>query len=256
MKWGNDPFDNDNDDVEFEGFRISFLERPKEPYFQGNMTMRGEAALVCHQEVMGLLGKRAIEKIAWSEKFFVSGFFIIPKSSGGHRPVVNLRKLNEFFRHQHFKMEGVGLLKETIRQNDYFVKIDLRDAYLSIPVHIDDRKFLQFTWKNEIFHFTTLAFGFSAAPWAFKKILKPVISHLRSEGMRLIIYLDDMLILNQSREGARNDFLRAVGIFLRCVFLINEEKSKGDPSQRIEYLGLLIDSWSLSLFLKRTKADH
>lgn len=57
-------------------------------------------------------------------------------------------------------MEGVGLLiKETVRQNDYFVKIDLCDAYLSILVHKDDRKFLQFTWQSEICHFTTLPLG-------------------------------------------------------------------------------------------------
>lgn len=95
-------------------------------------------------------------------------------------------------------MENVGLLKETVRQNDYSVKTDLRDAYLSIPVHKDDRKFLQFPWQNKIFHFTTLAFGLSATPWAFTKVLKPIISRLRNEGIRLIIYLDDMLILNQS----------------------------------------------------------
>lgn len=85
-------------------------------------------------------------------------------------------------------MVDVGVLKETIRQNDYFMKIDLHNAYLSIPVHIDDRKFLQFTWQNEIFHFTTLAFGLLAAPWVFTKILKPVISLLRSEDA-YIIYL-------------------------------------------------------------------
>lgn len=76
--------------------RLHFFERPREPSFQGNRPMWGEAALVCHQEVMGLLGKRATEKIAWSDKFFVSGLFIILKSSGGYRPLVNLRELNEF----------------------------------------------------------------------------------------------------------------------------------------------------------------
>lgn len=124
-------------------------------------------------------------------------------------------------------------------------KMNLRDFYLGILVHKHDRKFLQFTWQNEVFHFTTLEFGLPATPRAFTKISKPDISRFRSEGIRLIIYRDDMFMINQSKIGNRSDFLRAIRISLRCGFLIKEEKSRGDLNQRIEYLGLLINSCSL-----------
>lgn len=134
--------------------------------------------------------------------------------------------------------------------------MNLRDFYLGILVHKHDRKFLQFTWQNEVFHFTTLEFGLPATPRAFTKISKPDISRFRSVGIRLIIYRDDMFMINQSKIGNRSDFLRAIRISLRCGFLIKEEKSRGDLNQRIEYLGLLINSCSLSLYLRREKANQ
>jgi hypothetical protein len=40
-------------------------------------------------------------------------------------------------------MEGISSLQDLIHLDDYFVKIDLQDAYLTVPVHEDDRKFFR-----------------------------------------------------------------------------------------------------------------
>ncbi len=85
------------------------------------------------------------------------------------------------------------------------------------------------------------------------KILKPIVNFLRRQGLRLIIYLDDILILNSNAEGAGRYYLFAVSILEKCGFLTNLEKSVGTPEQFIEYLGLIIDSKSLSLFLRPEK---
>jgi hypothetical protein len=66
---------------------------------------------------------------------------VIPKRTGGFRPIVNLKALNKFVRPVYFKMEGIHLLQELIRPGDFFTKIDLKDAYLSLPLRKKDRKF-------------------------------------------------------------------------------------------------------------------
>jgi hypothetical protein len=104
-----------------------------------------------------------------------------------------------------------------------------------------------------LYEFQCLAFGLSSAPWIFTKILKPIVSFLRKNGLRLIIYLDDILILNSSAEGAERDYLFTVSILENCGFLINVDKSVGAPSQTMEYLGLVIDSKSFSLSLRLKK---
>ena len=49
------------------------------------------------------------------------------------RPVINLKKLNEWVTPQHFKMEGIGTLRELLRVNDWMVKIDLKDDDSNTP---------------------------------------------------------------------------------------------------------------------------
>ena len=90
---------------------------------------------------------------------------------------------------------------------DYFTKIDLTDTYLTLPLRKEDRKFVEIKLGEVIYQFRTLAFGVSSAPWIFTKMLKPVITCLRRQGVRLIIYLDDILLLNSCKVGARKIFL-------------------------------------------------
>jgi hypothetical protein len=211
---------------------------------------------ICDAEVASLLSKGAIEEIPFESSCFVSGIFVIPKSSGGFRPIINLKSLNKFVEHLHFKMEGVSVLRGMVRKGDFFTKIDLQDAYLTIPIHPDHAKFLQFIWNGALFQFTCLCFGLSSAPWSFTKILKPLVAFLRKKGIRIIVYLDDFLILNQSKEGAERDFLLTVDLLEKCGFLINKEKSLGVAAQQREFLGLLVDSLSLSLSLLPRKVQQ
>ena len=52
--------------------------------------------------------------------------------------------------------------------------IDMKDAYYSIPVKNEDRKYLRFKWEDQFYEFTCLPNGLSCAPRQFTKILKPL----------------------------------------------------------------------------------
>ena len=52
----------------------------------------------------------------------------------GNRPVINLKELNSYVTYQHFKMEGLYLLKHLVQTGDWMIKIDLKDAYFTVPV--------------------------------------------------------------------------------------------------------------------------
>lgn len=79
-------------------------------------------------------------------------------------------------------------------------KLDLKDAYLSIPMHEFCRRFLRFKWQGRVYEYTALPFGLSAAP---RKTLKLVLATLRATGIRLVAYLDDILIVRRSEEDAK-----------------------------------------------------
>ena len=56
------------------------------------------------------------------------------------------------------------MVQDLIEKDYYLCKIDLKDAYLTIPVNQNDQKFLRFIWKGNLFQFQTLPFGLASAP--------------------------------------------------------------------------------------------
>ncbi|KZS05450.1 Uncharacterized protein APZ42_031346 [Daphnia magna] len=171
-------------------------------------------------------------------KGFISSLFVIPKNTRGFRPIINLNQLNTFVVYRHFKMEGFSNLKHLVPQNDWMGKLDLKVAYLTMLVHKDCRRFLQFIWEGLIYQFNCLAFGLSSAPWAFTKILKPVVTLLRQQGIRLIVYLDGIIFLNSDREKLVEHIDRVKNLFELLGFVINEEKYRTTPTQLIEFSGI------------------
>ena len=81
----------------------------------------------------------------------------------------------------------------------------------------------------------------SDQPSSFYQNLESPISLLRCLNIRVLIYLDDILLMSQSIE--RLLVARDTVIFLlqHVGFVINFKKSVMEPVQTIEYLGLVIN---------------
>ena len=65
---------------------------------------------------------------------FLSNIFLVPKKDGGQRPVINLKALNQFLHPHHFKIEGIHTLRDLVRPGDWLTKVDLKDAFFTIPI--------------------------------------------------------------------------------------------------------------------------
>ena len=91
-----------------------------------------------------LLGKGAMRRASFDTNQFLSNLFTIPEKGGELRPLINLKPLNHFVEYHHFKMESLSSLLVLINPNDYMITMDLKDAYLSVPIHADHSKYLRF----------------------------------------------------------------------------------------------------------------
>ena len=128
---------------------------------------------------------------------FYSVLFLVPKKNGQMRLVINLKALNQWVQTPYFKMEGLTSLRDLLR---------LHRGGSRLPIHLP-------------------SFGLACAPWAFTKIMKAVVTLLRSWGIRIIIYIDDILIMSKSTVLAAQH-LRVLTHILQCLgFIINTKKS-------------------------------
>ena len=188
------------------GWRISFKSRPPltSPPRGPLPSLGREQVKVLEEEIHNLLQKQAIQHCPHKSLGYYSSMFVVPKKGGKWRPIINLRTLNSYVKTPHFKMETIHNLKDVLRQGDFMVRLDLKDAYLTVPVHKSDRKYLRFMWKGKVFEFTSLPFGLAPAPFVFTKLLRPVAAFLRSMGIRIMIYLDDILVMAPSPEDAES----------------------------------------------------
>ena len=71
---------------------------------------------------------------------FYRRLFIVPKSTGGWRPVLGLSPLNAFLRKIPFRMETPVSVREAVREGDWATSINLSDAYFLILMHQIDRR--------------------------------------------------------------------------------------------------------------------
>ena len=177
---------------------------------------------------------------------FYSQLFAVPKKDGGWRPIINLKSLNAYLMTPHFKMEGIQSLKDTLVTGDFMVKLDLKDAYLSIPMSKQAYRYLRFAWVGKVFEFSSLPFGLAPAPIVFTKLLKPAAAFLRRHGIRIHIYLDDMLLMAPSASQLQRHVVIASEVLTQLGFVLNLKKCETELTQLIEFLGFTVNSESMN----------
>ncbi|KAI2661279.1 Transposon Ty3-G Gag-Pol polyprotein [Labeo rohita] len=166
------------------GYAIQFARRP--PKFRGVLTtsVQGSNTAVLRAEIAVLLAKDAIETVPSAEmkKGFYSPYFIVPKKGGGLRPILDLRVLNRALLKLPFKMLTLKHILTCVRIQDWFVAIDLKDAYFHVSILPRHRPFLRFAFEGRAYQYKVLPFGLSLSPRVFTKVAEAALSPPQGNG--------------------------------------------------------------------------
>ena len=63
--------------------------------------------------------EQVVKEVETVEGQFVRQIFLVPKKDGSQRPVVNLKPLNHYIKKQNFKMEGLHMLRDLLKREDW-----------------------------------------------------------------------------------------------------------------------------------------
>ena len=193
-------------------------------------------------EVQSLIQKNAVRLIKPPYEIgFWATFFLAPKKTGDWRPILNLKPVNAFIRPKRFRMQCLSLLLKGDIKGKWATSLDLKDAYLHIPIHRQDRKWLRFKVNGQAFEFKCLPFGLSTAPRVFTRVTQELGAFVRSLGVQIYMYLDDWIILSLTQAEAERDLKFMCETIERLGFVINKAKSCLIPTQKPTFLGADIE---------------
>ncbi len=177
-----------------------------------------------------------------SRQGFYSWYFLVPKKDGGLCPILDLRVLNKHLRKYNFRMLTHGSRLRSIKKNEWFTSIDLKDAFFHISIYSPHRKCLRFAYQGMCYEFTVLPFDLSLSPRTFCLCMEAGSNPLRIAGLKILTYIADWLIIADSREKGMQNTARVLAHITALGFRVNVRKSNFTPAQNVNFQGLELNS--------------
>ena len=206
-------------------------------------------------EIQKHLDNGVISPVENSCNQYVSRVFTVQKPSGDHRLIIDLSNLNKFVNKVSFRMENKDVIQNLIAKNDFMVSIDLRDAFFTVPLHKESKRLVVFQFQSQRLQFNVLPFGLTSSPRIFSKLMRHVIAHCRSQGIKISFYLDDLFICGNGFDKVLRDRNFVLNLLCDLGFSINIKKSCLVPCKKLLHLGFLFDSENMSVSLPEDKLD-
>ena len=174
-----------------DGLMIWFSEEPPSFYLSNNASAFHHYEFVT-DSVIELLNTNRIVEID-SPAYVTSPLSVACQSSNKKRLILDLSALNKFVQKHHFKFEDWKVALQYFEPGALLFSFDLKSGYHHVEIHPRYQKYLGFSWRidgiHRYFKFTVLPFGLSSAPLFFTKLMKPLVTHWRSCGIRIVLYL-------------------------------------------------------------------
>ena len=171
--------------------------------------------------------------------------------------------LNSYVKNiNHFQFQSIDDAIKLLRPGYFMAKIDLHHAYRSVPIHPHNYHGTGLKWKfkgNKVkftyFVDTRLPFGGRRSPEIFHRLTQAVKRIMSRKGYNaIVVYLDDFLIIGESREACQAAFDALLALLQNLGFSISWRKVV-PPTQRLVFLGIFLDTVECSMTLPADKLN-
>ncbi|KAA6403320.1 MAG: hypothetical protein EZS28_001149 [Streblomastix strix] len=167
------------------------------------------------------------------------------------------RKFQEFRGTEEEEKIYLEALQEEIQQGDE-TRIPMEEALFlnrtfAIPKKDEEhQKYLAFTFAKETYTYIGMPFGLQTALYIFHKHLHQSITLLRKEGIRMIVFIEDILILAQNPDLLILQTQRAKQL-LESIEWIISPKLILISSQQVQHIGQMWNLTNLNIRMPEDK---
>ena len=225
------------------GTPIIFKNNPPPEFNFQNKAFKHDERLFLRSHIKRLLCEGAIKELDYVPKH-VSSVKAVTKKPGSqetHRMITDLHFLNEFVSTPKFQYDSFQHVAEIVEPGDQFTSFDLKDGFFHLPLSAEASSYMNFRFENKFYRWLVCPFGWSSSPYYFHKLLRPVKRFLCLHGIKVSIFVDD--ILNVAKPKLITDHTDfSVNTFEDLGLRINYPKSKLEADFSIEYVGFIWDS--------------
>jgi hypothetical protein len=222
------------------GYIIPLYEYPPESSARNNKSALDHESFV-DTTLETLLKSGVVQKR--SEKPYICNPLTVASNSPTKlRLVLDLRLLNPHVSLSPMKFEDIAVASQYFRKNQLLNVFDLSSAYHHIDVDERHHTLLGFQWKGFYYNYCSLPFGLKSAGLVCSKVLRVLIKKWRAAGFKVVLYLDDGLVLSETVEASIETVIQVRKDLKDAGFQVNEGKSNWLPQTKVKWLGFLLDS--------------
>lgn len=120
-------------------------------------------------------------------------------------------------------------------------KLDLLSAFRHVQVDDGHKPLLGFVVEGRIYRYRCLPFGLSWSPALYLMLLRPAIDAIRQHNVRLVWYVDDLIIIANDVAQLDSALERVLRVLAAHGWRAAPEKTFCTAFSVIPFLGLLVD---------------
>ena len=231
-------------------------EPPRQERTPRNARMSEEELAFTRKEVRRLWMVGATRRVRREELRMISKLRTAPKKGPKKfRLVINLRPTNGYCHYLPLKYEGLKDIVALLQLGWWLITADLAEGYFHVDVAEELIPFLGFEWEGEFYAYQVLPFGWSQSPWWFTTVMREPVKVWRRGGLIILMYLDDITLLAPTREEALRGRKILEETMVKLGLIREETKGAWEPTQRVEVLGLIIDTTTGTLEVPKDKLE-